>query len=94
VHALLVNNVVDELHVLMYPLTLGGKRFAREGTRVLIAGGSVASLQAMADQIGAAGGAAEAAQVDALTHGQSSAMEAFIGGCAGRRSNMRRKGIR
>jgi hypothetical protein len=30
----------------------------------------------MADQIGAAGGAAEAAQVDVLTHGQSSAMEA------------------
>ena len=61
VHALLVNHVVDELHVLMYPLTLGGKRFAREGARVLIAGGSVASLKAVEDQIGAAGGAAEAA---------------------------------
>ena len=45
-------------------------------------------------RIGAAGGAAEAVQVDAVTHGQSSAMEAVIGGCVGRRSHMRRQGIR
>jgi len=97
VHALLVTlvtNVVDALHMLMDPLTWGGTRCAREGARVVIAGGSVAALQAVADQIGAAGGAAEAAQVDALTHGQSSAREAVIGGGAGRRSPMRRQGIR
>src|SRR6266702_7485673 len=94
VYALLVNHVVAAVHVLMSPLTLGGKRFAREGARGLIAGGSVASLQAVADQIGAAGGAVEAAQVDALMHGQSSVMEAFIGGGARRRSNMRRQGRR
>jgi len=89
VYALLVNNVVAAVHVLMSPLTLGGKRFAREGARGLIAGGSVASLQVVADQIGAV----EAAQVDALMHGQSSAMEALIGG-ARRRSHMRRQGRR
>jgi riboflavin biosynthesis pyrimidine reductase len=60
VHALLVDNVVDALHMLISPLPLGGKRCAREGARGLIAGGSVAALQAVADQIGAAGGAAEA----------------------------------
>ena len=36
----------------------------------------------MADQIGAAGGAAAATQVNAWTHGQSSAMAAVIGGGA------------
>ena len=50
------------------------------------------SGHAVADQIGAAGGAAEAAQVDAWTPGQSSAMEAVIGGGAGRRSHRRQQG--
>jgi hypothetical protein len=50
--------------------------------------------QAVADQIGAAGGEAAAAQVAVVTHGQSSAMAAVIGigGGAGRRSHMRQKG--
>ena len=40
--------------------------FAREGARVFLAGRTLAKLDALAREIRAAGGAAEAAQVDAL----------------------------
>ncbi len=40
--------------------------FAREGAKVFLAGRTLAKLDAMAEDIRAAGGAAETAQVDAL----------------------------
>jgi 3-oxoacyl-[acyl-carrier protein] reductase len=42
------------------------RAFAREGARVFLAGRSLDSLQLVADDIGAAGGSAEATRVDAL----------------------------
>jgi NAD(P)-dependent dehydrogenase (short-subunit alcohol dehydrogenase family) len=42
------------------------RTFAREGARVFLAGRTVATLDAVAEEIAAAGGDAEAAQVDAL----------------------------
>ena len=49
--------------------SIGGavaRAFAREGARVFLAGRTPATLEAVADEIRSAGGAAEAAQVDAL----------------------------
>jgi NAD(P)-dependent dehydrogenase (short-subunit alcohol dehydrogenase family) len=49
--------------------TIGGavaRAFAREGARLFLTGRNVAKLDAVADEIVAAGGAAETAQVDAL----------------------------
>ena len=49
--------------------SIGGgvaRAFAREGARVFLAGRTPATLEALADEIRAAGGAAETAQVDAL----------------------------
>ena len=49
--------------------SIGGavaRAFAREGARVHLAGRTQATLDAVADQIRSAGGAAETAQVDAL----------------------------
>ncbi len=42
------------------------RAFAREGARVFLAGRTLATLAAMAEEISVAGGAAETAQVDAL----------------------------
>jgi NAD(P)-dependent dehydrogenase (short-subunit alcohol dehydrogenase family) len=42
------------------------RNFAREGAKVFLAGRTLAPVKAIADEISAAGGAAEAAQVDAL----------------------------
>src|SRR5258708_24195663 len=42
------------------------RAFAREGARVFLAGRTAASLEAVAEEIRAAGGAVETAQVDAL----------------------------
>jgi 3-oxoacyl-[acyl-carrier protein] reductase len=42
------------------------RAFAREGARVFLAGRTLATLDAVAEQIAAAGGVAETAQVDAL----------------------------
>ncbi len=42
------------------------RTFAREGARVFLAGRTLATLAAMAEEISVAGGAAETAQVDAL----------------------------
>ena len=42
------------------------RAFAREGARVFLAGRTPATLEAVAEEIRSAGGAAEAAQVDAL----------------------------
>src|ERR1700712_1596520 len=42
------------------------RAFAREGARVFLAGRTLATLDAVADEIRAAGGAAETAEVDAL----------------------------
>ena len=49
--------------------SIGGavaRAFAREGARVFLTGRTLATLDALADEIRAAGGAAETAQVDAL----------------------------
>ena len=49
--------------------SIGGavaRAFAREGARVFLAGRTLATLDAVADEIRAAGGAAETAEVDAL----------------------------
>ena len=49
--------------------SIGGavaRAFAREGARVFLAGRTPAKLEAVADQIRAAGGRAETAEVDAL----------------------------
>lgn len=49
--------------------SIGGavaRAFAREGARVFLAGRTLATLDAVAEEIRAAGGAAETAQVDAL----------------------------
>src|SRR6476646_10497141 len=49
--------------------SIGGavaRAFAREGARVFLAGRTPASLDAVAEEIRSAGGAAETAQVDAL----------------------------
>ena len=42
------------------------RAFGREGARVFLAGRTLATLDAVAEEIGSAGGAAETAQVDAL----------------------------
>src|SRR3712207_7097298 len=42
------------------------RAFARDGANVFLAGRTLATLDAVAQEISAAGGAAEAAQVDAL----------------------------
>src|SRR2546422_5477194 len=42
------------------------RAFAREGAKVFLAGRTLATLESVADEIRAAGGVAEAAQVDAL----------------------------
>ena len=42
------------------------RAFAREGARVFLTGRSISNLEALAEEISAAGGAAEAAQVNAL----------------------------
>ena len=49
--------------------SIGGavaRAFAREGARVFLAGRTLATLDAVAEEIRAAGGAAETAEVDAL----------------------------
>ena len=49
--------------------SIGGavaRAFAREGARVFLAGRTPATLEAVAEEIRSAGGAAETAQVDAL----------------------------
>jgi 3-oxoacyl-[acyl-carrier protein] reductase len=43
-----------------------GRAFAREGAKVFLAGRTLARVEAVAEEISAAGGIAEAAQVDAL----------------------------
>src|ERR1700724_3765988 len=48
---------------------LVARAFAREGARVFLTGRTLASVAATAKDIAAAGGAAEAAQVDALDEG-------------------------
>jgi 3-oxoacyl-[acyl-carrier protein] reductase len=45
------------------------RAFAREGARVFLAGRTLATLDAVAEEIAAAGGAAETAEVDALDEG-------------------------
>nr|WP_052762570.1 SDR family NAD(P)-dependent oxidoreductase [Jiangella alkaliphila] len=42
------------------------RAFAREGARVFLAGRTLASLEPVAEEIAAAGGTAETAQLDAL----------------------------
>jgi 3-oxoacyl-[acyl-carrier protein] reductase len=58
--------------------------FAREGARVFLAGRTLATLDAVAEEIRAAGGAAETAQVDALDEhavdGHADAVAAEAGG--------------
>ncbi len=44
----------------------GARAFAREGARVFLAGRTLAKVEAVAEEISAAGGTAEAARVDAL----------------------------
>ena len=49
--------------------SIGGavaRAFGREGARVFLAGRTLATLDAVAEEIRAAGGAAETAEVDAL----------------------------
>src|SRR3712207_5117273 len=59
--------------------TIGGavaRTFAREGARLFLTGRDLAKVQAVAEEIVAAGGVAEAAQVDAL---DAKAVEAHLG---------------
>jgi len=44
----------------------GARIFAREGAKVFLAGRTLATLEEVAEEISAAGGVAETAQVDAL----------------------------
>jgi len=55
------------------------RAFAREGARVFLAGRTRATLDAVADDIGSAGGTAEAAVVDAL---DERAVDEFVDGVA------------
>jgi len=55
--------------------------FAREGARVFLTGRTLATVDAVAREIGAAGGTAEAAQVDAL---DEQAVENHIGAVVGK----------
>src|SRR5215207_4788603 len=57
------------------------RAFAREGANVFLAGRTLARVEAVAEEISAAGGRAEAAQVDAL---DEQAVEEHIGEVAGK----------
>jgi 3-oxoacyl-[acyl-carrier protein] reductase len=57
------------------------RAFAREGARVFLAGRTLARVEAVAEEISATGGKAEAAQVDAL---DEQAVEEHIGEVAGK----------
>ena len=59
------------------------RTFAREGARVFLAGRTRARLEAVADDIRAAGGRAEAAQVDALDAAAVDAHAAAVAAAAG-----------
>jgi 3-oxoacyl-[acyl-carrier protein] reductase len=59
------------------------RAFAREGARVFLAGRTLAPLEAVADEIAAAGGAAEVAEVDALDETAVEAHLADVVGTAG-----------
>jgi 3-oxoacyl-[acyl-carrier protein] reductase len=57
------------------------RAFARDGARVFLAGRTLAKVEAVADEVSAVGGTAEAAQVDAL---DEEAVERHIGEVAGK----------
>ncbi len=59
------------------------RAFARDGARVFLAGRTLATLEAVAEEINAAGGSAEAAQVDALDLGSIEAHLADVVAKAG-----------
>lgn len=64
--------------------SIGGavaRAFAAEGARLFLAGRTRAGVEAVAKEIGAAGGSAEAAEVDALDEG---AVDRYLGYVAGR----------
>ena len=57
------------------------RAFAREGANVFLAGRTLARVEAVAEEISATGGVAEAAQVDAL---DEQAVERHVGEVAGK----------
>ena len=61
------------------PFCAAARAFAREGARVFLAGRTAETLEAVAGEIRAAGGAAETAVVDAL---DEAAVDAFVDGVA------------
>ncbi len=60
------------------------RQFARDGARLFLAGRTLAKAQAVADEINAAGGSAEAAEVDALDEAQVRAHADAVAASAGR----------
>lgn len=60
------------------------RQFARDGARLFLAGRTLAKVEAIADEIKAAGGEAEAAEVDALDEAQVRAHADAVASKAGR----------
>ena len=59
------------------------RAFAREGAKVFLTGRSMAKLEAVAEEIAAAGGQSEIAQVDALDRDQIEAHAATVASAGG-----------